>query len=199
MTEWVSIHPFIFGQQTTYGRASYVLTLNIGDPETESTLTNLTSANATLSPAFASGTTNYSATIPLTQTSINLTPRWSSELIHTTMKVNGDASFAIGNGGYFTPQMPPGTNTVVFKVCAQNGAMTIYTVTVVRGEPIGVEPPNDPPSASDANYIRGPRQSLKILIADLIANNTSDPEGDARSLTSLGSPTGGGAVSQSGG
>ena len=46
-----------------------------------------------------------------------------------------------------------------------------------------------PPVASLATYTRNSGSSLKILISDLIANYTSDADGDARALAAVGSST----------
>lgn len=56
-----------------------------------------------------------------------------------------------------------------------------------------ITPPNQPPEADDITYMRAPNLTLKIRVADLIANATHDAENDPRSLKSLG-PSGQGAT-----
>ena len=57
---------------------------------------------------------------------------------------------------------------------------------------------NRAPVAADTNFTRGSGLSLKIKIADLLSIATSDSDGDARLLSSIGSTTNGGTVSQDG-
>lgn len=59
--------------------------------------------------------------------------------------------------------------------------------------------PNHPPVASDAPYTRASGLSLKIKIADLIANSTSDADGDPRALQATDSTSAqGGTVTSDG-
>lgn len=60
---------------------------------------------------------------------------------------------------------------------------------------------NNPPSASNRNVQRVQGVALKINVADLLANNSSDPDDDARALVDAGVDTapGKGTVSVSGG
>jgi hypothetical protein len=58
--------------------------------------------------------------------------------------------------------------------------------------------PNSPPVASDATFTRAAGTSLKINIANLLSSSTSDPDGDARTLESIGSSAQGAAVSMTG-
>jgi hypothetical protein len=58
---------------------------------------------------------------------------------------------------------------------------------------------NTPPVANLATYTRSPDLSLKIPITNLMASFTTDADGDARSLTSVGSGTNGATVTVSGG
>jgi hypothetical protein len=81
----------------TYGTVSYTLTLEIGDQESNSTLSDLSATNATLSPAFAPATTLYSSTIPFPQTQVNLASIFGP-LQYATMSVNGGTPTAINSG-----------------------------------------------------------------------------------------------------
>jgi len=53
---------------------------------------------------------------------------------------------------------------------------------------------NEAPVASDATYTRAVGTSLKINIAALLAASTSDPDGDARTLESVGASAQGAAI-----
>ncbi len=54
---------------------------------------------------------------------------------------------------------------------------------------------NTPPVANLASYTRSTNLSLKISVPDLLANFTTDADGDPRSLVSVGSGTNGATVS----
>jgi hypothetical protein len=56
---------------------------------------------------------------------------------------------------------------------------------------------NTPPVANLAIYARDTNISLKILISGLIANSTSDADGDTRTLTAVGSGTNGATITVS--
>jgi hypothetical protein len=57
---------------------------------------------------------------------------------------------------------------------------------------------NSPPVASPATYTRAAGVSLKINIANLLSTSTSDPEGDVRTLQSVGPSVQGASISISG-
>jgi hypothetical protein len=113
-----------------YGSASYVVTLEIGDQETSSALTNLTSSNTVLSPAFGAATLTYSANILNSQTSVTLAPTFGP-LQYATASRNGAAATAINSGNNFF-SMNVGANTVAIRVCAQDGTETVYNVNITR-------------------------------------------------------------------
>jgi hypothetical protein len=54
--------------------------------------------------------------------------------------------------------------------------------------------PNHGPAANDATFNRAPNLSLKIKIADLLADFTSDADGEARTLVSLSASTNGATI-----
>ncbi len=92
------------------------------------TLSNLTISSGTLTPAFASGTTSYSATVANTVASLTVTPTTSDA--NATVTVNGNP---VSSG---TPSAPlplvVGTNTITLVVTAQDGSTASYTLTVTR-------------------------------------------------------------------
>ncbi|MFC4303699.1 cadherin-like beta sandwich domain-containing protein, partial [Cohnella boryungensis] len=98
-------------------------------------LSGLTLSSGSLSPSFASGTLNYTASVANGVSSITVTPTTSEN--NATVKVNGtpvtsgSASGTIGLG--------VGDNPITVEVTAQDGTTTSeYTVTVTRAAaPIG--------------------------------------------------------------
>jgi len=94
-------------------------------PSNDATLSGLSLSVGTLSPAFASGTTSYTATV--TTSSITVTP--TATQADATITVNGTAvpsGFASGSIA-----LSPGTNTITIVVTAPNEITTqTYTVTV---------------------------------------------------------------------
>jgi gliding motility-associated-like protein len=97
-------------------------------------LAALTISAGTLSPAFAAATTNYSASLPNTTTSITITP--------TRSDVNQTLQIQINNGGYnaitsgsasSALALNVGANTINIKVTALDGTTTkVYSTTVIR-------------------------------------------------------------------
>ena len=92
-------------------------------------LYSLALSDGTLSPAFASGTTSYSMTVPNATASLFVTPTAADA--SATIKVNG---VTVANG---TPSaginLMVGSNIITTAVTAQDGTTTrTYTVTVTR-------------------------------------------------------------------
>jgi gliding motility-associated-like protein len=96
---------------------------------TNANLSNLTISNGTLTPVFATGTINYTASVGNAVTSITLTPTTSD--VNATVTVNGTAvTSGMASGGI---TLNVGTNTISTIVTAQDGSTTkTYTVTVTR-------------------------------------------------------------------
>jgi len=98
-----------------------------GTIQPSANLGNLVLGTGVLSPVFAFNTTSYSATVPSTQTSINLTPTTDAGAAVT---VNGVASTG-------TVNLVPGTNTFTIVVTNNNGSppTQTYTVTITVPTP----------------------------------------------------------------
>jgi alpha-tubulin suppressor-like RCC1 family protein len=93
-------------------------------------LSGLGLSSGTLSPAFASSTTAYTATIPGTTSSITFTPAWDDN--NATVKVNGQS---VASGAASNPiAVSYGNNsTVSIAITAPDGLSTrTYTLTLVR-------------------------------------------------------------------
>jgi hypothetical protein len=168
-----------------YGSASYVLTLEIGDQATDSTLSNLSGNNpTTLSPAFAPATMLYTATIPYAQTRADLL-QTVRDLQYATVSVNGGTPGVLGSGSttFAAQGMNVGLNTIVYRVCAQNGTETTYTVNVTR------EPnPNLPPTFSGYAFTALPNDWSEVAKAKILAR-AADADGGTLSITAVSNPS----------
>jgi hypothetical protein len=149
------------------------------------TLSALAATPGTLSPAFASGTTSYTLTVPGDTPSVSLTPTVTDP--NATIQLNGVA-VASGSLGPAIP-LGAGSVTVTVRVTAQNGvAATTYAVRL-----------NRMPTFSGYTLSTPYQTPAAIQFAKLLAK-TTDADGDAVTLTAAGpaSAKGGTAVLQSG-
>lgn len=87
-------------------------------------LSALTIASATLAPAFATGTFDYTATTSSASSTISATAATGNTVVIT---VNGNS---IGSGG--TAAWSVGENVLKITVTAENGASATYTIIVTR-------------------------------------------------------------------
>lgn len=171
------------GTASAFGSASYVLTLEIGDQQTDSALSNLAGLNSTtLSPAFAPAATLYAATIPFAQTYVELT-RTFGPLQYVTQSVNGGTASPISSGDGSVFNMNVGLNTIVYRVCAQNGAETTYTVNITR------EPdPNAPPTFSGYAFTAEPNVWTEVAKSKVLAR-AADADGGTLSIIAASNPS----------
>ncbi|BAU52148.1 Cadherin-like beta sandwich domain protein [Mucilaginibacter gotjawali] len=98
-------------------------------------LSKLTISAGTLTPAFATATTSYTASVANTITSITVTPKATDAL--ATIKVNGTA-VSSGTASGAIP-LSVGTNVINTVVKAQNGTTKTYTITVTRSLPANAD------------------------------------------------------------
>ena len=98
-------------------------------PSNNANLAGLALSTGTLTPAFASGTIGYAASVPDTTTSLTLTPTTADS--GATVKVNGTTVASGSASGEIA--LGVGSNTLTTVVTASNGTTTkTYTVTVTR-------------------------------------------------------------------
>ncbi|MFC3068576.1 cadherin-like beta sandwich domain-containing protein [Phenylobacterium soli] len=98
---------------------------------TDATLSGLTLSSGTLSPAFAGGTTSYTASVANGTASITVTPTVNES--HATVKVNGTT--VTSGSASNAVALNVGSNTVTVLVTAQDGTTTTtYTLTVTRAD-----------------------------------------------------------------
>jgi len=109
---------------------SYVAgTLNITPPSSVATLGGLVISAGTLSPAFASATTVYTAAVANSVTSIAVTPIPNN--LNAAITVNGAAVPGATRSGDIN--LAIGANTITIIVTAEDGVTTVtYTITVTR-------------------------------------------------------------------
>lgn len=91
-------------------------------------LSSLSCSNATLSPAFSSGTTSYSATVPYEVESLSLSYK------------TADSSAKVSVSGN---SLEVGANTVTVTCTAASGAKKNYTISVTRQQDPNYKPSND--------------------------------------------------------
>lgn len=91
-------------------------------------LSSLTCSNATLSPAFSSGTTYYTATVPYTVESLNLSYKTADAAARATVSGNS---------------LVVGANTVTVTCTAATGAKKTYTISVTRQQDPNYKPSTD--------------------------------------------------------
>ena len=112
------------------GVTTNTYTINVGrDASSVATLSNLTISSGTLAPPFASGTTNYAASVSNATTSITLTPTVTDPT--STVTVNGNTVSSGTASGAIS--LAVGDTAIPVVVTAQDGTtQTTYTVTVTR-------------------------------------------------------------------
>jgi alpha-tubulin suppressor-like RCC1 family protein len=118
--------------QDTTTTKTYTVTVTRSVPSTDANLSNLTISSGTPTPAFASGTINYTDSVANAVTSITVTPTVSES--HATVKVNTVTVASGSPSGAIS--LSVGANTITVVVTAQDTTTTkTYTVTVTRAVP----------------------------------------------------------------
>jgi hypothetical protein len=147
----------------------YIVTVTRAAPSTNANLNNLVFSTGTLSPAFATGTTDYVQSVTNATTSLTVTPTVANAA--ATIKVNGTA---VASGSVSGPiALVVGSNTITAIVTAQDGTTTkIYTVTVTRA------------SSTNAN-LSGLVFSTGILTPAFASGTTTYTQSVAYAVTSL--------------
>jgi len=109
------------------GTTTRTYTVTITRISSNANLSNLALSSGTLSPAFASGTTSYTASV--NTASVKVTPTTSDAT--ATVKVNGTTVASGSASGSIA--LAIGSNTITTVVTAQDGTTTkTYTITVTR-------------------------------------------------------------------
>ncbi|OAI56761.1 hypothetical protein AYO49_00600 [Verrucomicrobiaceae bacterium SCGC AG-212-N21] len=111
------------GETTAYGGDMTFTT-----PSSNANLANFALSAGTLTPAFASGTTSYTASVSNATTSITVTPTVADAT--ATVKVNNVAVASGSASGAIN--LSVGNNVISTVVSAQDGTPRTYTLTVTR-------------------------------------------------------------------
>ncbi|MGV7116504.1 cadherin-like beta sandwich domain-containing protein [Paenibacillus kyungheensis] len=134
-TETPNSTPVLYGvastsnQFTAVGDSGAIRTQSIAAASTNANLSALSLSAGTLSPAFASGTTSYTASVGNATASLTVTPTVADST--ASVKVNG-VTVTSGNASGAIP-LNVGSNTITTVVTAQDGTTTkTYTITVTR-------------------------------------------------------------------
>ncbi|WP_198299767.1 cadherin-like beta sandwich domain-containing protein [Tumebacillus avium] len=111
-----------------YTENQYTITVTIGLPSTDATLSNLTVDAGTLTPDFASNVDTYTVAVPYSVSTLNVTPTFNHG--GATMTVNGTLQVS---GNAVPVALTVGPNTITILVTAQDGVTTQeYTIAVTR-------------------------------------------------------------------
>ncbi|MGW9321820.1 cadherin-like beta sandwich domain-containing protein, partial [Paenibacillus chitinolyticus] len=158
---------FANGRFVTVGGSGTMLT-QYNTFSTNANLSNLTLSAGTLSPAFASGTTGYTADVSNGTASINVTPTVADGT--ATVKVNGST---VASGSPSPVSLNVGANPITVEVTAQDGTTKkTYTVSVTRA------------ASTNAN-LSGLTLSAATLNPTFASGTTSYTAGVANNVTSV--------------
>lgn len=112
---------------------SYTSVGNFTTLSANADLASLALSSGTLSPAFASGTTSYTASVANAISSITVTPTAAQANATIAVRVNGGGYASVVSGSASGAlALNVGSNTVDVRVTAQAGNTRTYTVTVTR-------------------------------------------------------------------
>ncbi|OCP15639.1 putative Ig domain-containing protein [Ensifer sp. LC163] len=107
-------------------------------PSTDATLSLLSLSTGSLSPPFASTTTNYSVNVPNSVSSLTVTPTTTDS--GATVSVNSNPVASGSPSGAIS--LGVGSNSVSVTVTAQDrSTQKTYSVAVTRGTPLALSPP----------------------------------------------------------
>ncbi|WP_245882341.1 putative Ig domain-containing protein [Spirosoma oryzae] len=115
---------------TDNNKCEKTLTYTLTQPaaSSDNSMSNLVVSGGSLTPAFASGTLMYSASVEYATESIVLTPTVD---INATVKINGKS---VTNQSTVNVPLTIGSNTITIEVTAQDGTTKTYTLTVTRNQ-----------------------------------------------------------------
>lgn len=111
--------------------SSYSISVTREAASNDATLSGLSVSVGTLTPAFDSGGLSYDVTVSNATTSITITPTTSN--VYATVTVDGDS--AVSGTASSAISLNVGSNPIQVQVTAENSAINIYTVNVIREAP----------------------------------------------------------------
>jgi len=132
-----------------YNPSNVTYSKTVAQPlSTNNNLGSLTIGNADFTPIFSPGTTTYSATVPFSVSSLEI----------TATRQDSKASFQISQNS-----LDVGQNKVFITVTAENGAKKTYTINVIREQ--------------DPNYVESVDGKLKSIVPGIgILSPVFDPD-----------------------
>ncbi|MFA5359808.1 MAG: choice-of-anchor tandem repeat GloVer-containing protein [Patescibacteria group bacterium] len=148
----------------------FSLTLSESSPaalSSDSSLSNLTVNQGTLTPTFSSGTLNYTLSVASSISTINIIPTVNDS--GATVTVNG-ASVASGNPA--SVNLFVGQNTVNIVITAEDETITTYTFVITRAEEVN----NGGSVIIDYNPPREPEKNYFSVLINDGAEITSSPK-----------------------
>lgn len=107
---------------------SSTATINIGVISTDASLSSFVLSNGTLSPVFCGCTSNYTASVANSISSVTITPTVNQ--VNATVTVNGIPVTSGTTSGAIN--LAVGTNVINTVVTAQSGSTNTYSVTIIR-------------------------------------------------------------------
>ncbi|WP_431027700.1 S-layer homology domain-containing protein [Lysinibacillus sp. LZ02] len=133
-------------------------------PSANANLSDLVLSNGTLSPAFAAGTTSYTANVANNVTSVNVTPTVADS--NATVTVNGTAVVSGQASGNIALNV--GANTITIGVTAQDDTIKTYTIIVTRAAPTYTIDTidNQTLTALTAGYTSGTQETKTLTITN---------------------------------
>jgi hypothetical protein len=115
------------------GSIALLRNTNINVTNNNTNLSSLTTTAGAISPAFATGTTAYTATVSNATTSTIVTPTVADATATVQVQVNGGSYATVVSGTASSAlALNEGSNTINIKVTAENGDVKTYILTVCR-------------------------------------------------------------------
>gem|GEM_PF-841499 len=154
--DWQSIASSADGSKLTAGIYNGDIWTSVAS--NNANLSALTTSAVNLLPAFASGTTSYTAYVSSTTKSMTVRPTTAQGYATVQAQVNGGSFAAVTGGASGALALNAGSNTIHIQVTAQDGVtVNTYTVTVICAAAADSTPPTvtltAPASAAHVNEI----------------------------------------------
>ncbi|WP_282938974.1 S-layer homology domain-containing protein [Paenibacillus sp. RC67] len=147
-------------------------------PSSNADLSGLTLSNGTISPAFASGTTSYSADVANDVSNMTVTATVSDS--KATMEVNGAAVASGQASGAISLNV--GANLINIEVTAENGAQKTYSVAVTR-EQSSTPPTGNKSSNADLSGLTLSSGTISPVFASGTTSYSADVANDVSNMT----------------
>lgn len=141
---------------------TYTVTLTREQPSADATLSGLTLGGMTLSPSFASGTTEYTASVANSVYSTTVTGIANDS--NATMTVNGTPVRSGSASGAIN--LDVGINTITLVVTAENGTTKTYNVAVNRAARVVTSPSDSTVISTNGKLTLAAGRAGKVSLGD---------------------------------